>query len=101
MEVCRFRFLFAANKPKLLFFLDPFSVYAYIYIYIYIYAVGSKGKQEMEAQTIFLKISLPFAYRANGSLSFVHLLTTKLTEVICFPKRTKWTCPCMVSGEVP
>jgi hypothetical protein len=33
----------------------------------------------------FFLIRLPFPYRSNGSLLFVHLLTKKETEVIWFP----------------
>jgi hypothetical protein len=38
-------------------------------------------KRKTEAQTIFFL--LPFAHCANESLSFVHLLMKKQTEVIC------------------
>jgi hypothetical protein len=41
-----------------------------------------KYQLEIEVQTIFL-ICLPFAHRANGSLSFVRLLTKKQMEAIC------------------
>jgi hypothetical protein len=53
----------------------------YINIYIYIYAADSNGKRKTVARAISL-IRLLFASCANGSLSFVHLLTKKQTSVI-------------------
>ncbi len=39
---------------------------------------------ENEKPKRFSLIRLPFAHRANGSLSFVSLFTKKQTEVICW-----------------
>ncbi len=69
-EVCCFRFLFAANKRKLPFYIYLYwnggiyvyislnmciliYIYFYIYVNIYIYAAISNGKWKMEAQAIF------------------------------------------------
>jgi hypothetical protein len=46
----------------------------YIYIYTYIYTAVLNGKRKLRR---FSTIRLPFAHRANGSLSFVRLLTKK------------------------
>ncbi len=71
--------------------------YLYQYIYIYIYDNVSNGKMENGRPGDFSLILLPFAHCANGSLSFVHLLKKKQTEVIRCKrtKRTKRTCPYM------
>ncbi len=44
------------------------------HLYLYFYAAVANGKRKVEAQGIFL-IRSPFANHANGSLSFVRLLT--------------------------
>ncbi len=68
-----------------------YILYIHIYIYIDRYTAVSNGKQKIRR---FSLIRLPFAHRANGSLSFVRLLTKKQTEwSVC--KRTKRTCPSM------
>jgi hypothetical protein len=71
MEVFCFRFPFAANKWML-----PFSDSSVFCKNIY-----CRFKTKTEAQAIFLNL-LPFAHRANRSLSFVRLLTEKEMEVI-------------------
>jgi hypothetical protein len=55
-----------------------------LYIYIYLYAADSSGERKPRRFSI---IRLLFAHRENGSLSFVHLLTKKQTEVI----HLQWT----------
>jgi hypothetical protein len=55
-------------------------IYTCIYTYIYIYAVIPNGKLKPRRFSLIL---LPFAHRANGSLTFICLLTKKQTEVIC------------------
>jgi hypothetical protein len=50
------------------------NIYIYIYIYINILPFEMENKQ-------FSLIRLLFAHHANVSLSFVHLLTKKQTEV--------------------
>ncbi len=48
-------------------------------MYLYIYAAVSNGNRKPRR---FFLIHLLFSHRANGSLSFVCLFTTKQTEVI-------------------
>jgi hypothetical protein len=62
-------------------YLYGICLYVYsIYIYIPIFLCWF-FKLKTEAHTIFL-IRLPFVHRANGSLSFVRVLTKKQTKVI-------------------
>jgi hypothetical protein len=56
-------------------------IYLYIYIYIHIYVAVSNAKWNWQPRQVSL-IRLPFAHHADGSLSFVHSFTKKLTEVI-------------------
>ncbi len=57
-------------------------IYTYIYIYTqYMYAAVS-NKNGKRKPSRFPLICLLFAHRANGSLSFVRLLTKKETELI-------------------
>ncbi len=57
-------------------------MYLYIYISIstYKYAAISNGKWKPRLVPLIL---IPFADRANGSLSFVCVITKKQTEVFC------------------
>ncbi len=63
-----------------------------IYLYIYIYAALSNGK--WKSGDFPYSFYLPFAYRANGSLSFV-LLFTKKNRNLSVCKWNKRTCPSM------
>ncbi len=82
-ELCLFSFVFAANKRKL-----PFSISSVYYIYLCgcfnIYILPFQMKNGKQKPRQFFLIRLPFPYRSNGSLLFVHLLTKKETEVIRF-----------------
>jgi hypothetical protein len=56
-------------------------IYRYIYIYIFIYIYSCRFKRKMGPWPFSL-ICLPITHHANGSLSFVSLLTKKETRVI-------------------
>ncbi len=81
-----FRFFLPTKENKL-----PFSVYIYIvtdvnisiYIYLYIksYIYVLPFQTENGSRGDFPLLRLPFAHHANGSLSFVRLLTKKQTEL--------------------
>jgi hypothetical protein len=78
---------FAENKRK--FPVSVFRLFRFpktcilnccIYLYIYLYlCICCLFKRRRKAQAIF-PIRLPFAHRANGNLSYVHLLTKKQME---------------------
>ncbi len=59
----------------------PFVCCKRKYICANIYALISNGNGKRKSRRLSL-IPLPFAHRANESLSFVRLLTKKQTEVI-------------------
>jgi hypothetical protein len=67
-------------------------VYTSIYIlYLYIYPVVPNGKRKPRQ---FSLIRSAFVHHANGSLTFVRLVTKKQTEVIRL-QTDKQTCPSM------
>jgi hypothetical protein len=75
--------LFADQENKLPFSISVCSkqieVFCFHFLYIYIYMLPFRRKAEAQAIS---PNPLPFAHHANGSLSFVHLLTKKQTKVI-------------------
>ncbi len=95
----RFPFPFAANRRKFAisilrlqqtngncrFLLVPF--FTFVSVCIFIFILTFKYTFILQFQTHprrFFLIRLPFAHCANGSLSFVRLLTKKQMEVICW-----------------
>ncbi len=80
-EVCYFCFPIAANKRKSPFFVSSvcMCVYIYLHLYFYLYAAIPNRKRKPRQ---FSLIRLLLTHCANGSLSFVHLLIRKQTQVI-------------------
>ncbi len=103
-EVCRFRFPLALFFRIYIFiettaYIDiHISIYIYIFIslFLYIYMLPFQTENRKRKPRRFSLILLPFAHRANGSLSFF-FLTKKQTEVSVSKrtKRKKRTCPSM------
>jgi hypothetical protein len=57
-----------------------YTYHIYTHIYVCICAAVSNGKRKPRR---FSFIRLPFAHRANGSLSFIRLLAKNQTEDVC------------------
>jgi hypothetical protein len=85
--VVDYRLLFADQENKLPFFVSVYSRQTEVAIFVssvcWIYSINifqmGNGKQKPRR---FSLIRLPFSHHANGSLSFLRLLTKEQREVI-------------------
>ncbi len=82
MEVCHFRFLFAADKRKLPFSICSRTMYILYSIHIHVHIHILLFQTENGSPEVFSLICSLFAHYTKERLSYVHLLTKKQTEVI-------------------
>jgi hypothetical protein len=81
---------------------DPYSDPQHkFYIYnIYVYMLPFQTENGKWKPWRFSLIRIPFHHRANGSFSFVRLLTKNKQRKLSVCNRAKWTCPSMEMKNV-